>query len=109
MGLDSHLFGIRYFDQHEQQITQKEGELLDLSYWRKNWTLHEYIVKTFAAGVDECQPITLTRDNLEKVVAELPIPKDHRKDDRKVFTKALHWLLTAEEGKPREVVYQASW
>ena len=43
----------------------------DLGYWRKFAPLHEYIVKTFAGGVDECQRIDLDEDDLEMIAVAL--------------------------------------
>jgi len=43
----------------------------DLGYWRKFAPLHEYIVNTFAGGVDECQRINLDEDDLEKIAVAL--------------------------------------
>ena len=43
----------------------------DLGYWRKFSPLHKYIVDTFADGVDECQKIDLTEDDLETIAQAL--------------------------------------
>ena len=41
----------------------------EVAYWRKvNW-LHGYIVRTFADGVDECQPIELSRDDVGTILS----------------------------------------
>lgn len=39
----------------------------NLAYWRKaNW-LHGFIVKSFAGGIDQCQEIVLTKENVKLV------------------------------------------
>lgn len=101
-GLDAYLDGLRDFDAEEQKRhVGKEGELISFAYWRKNWKLHEYIVKEFADGVDECQPIILNRNDLERIVLE--------QKENAAFQQARDWLSDAEVGKRREIVYQASW
>lgn len=39
----------------------------ELGYWRKANAIHGYIVQKFADGVDECQNIKLTRENLAQL------------------------------------------
>ena len=36
-------------------------------YWRKANAIHHYIVENHAGGVDECQVIELSRDDLEEL------------------------------------------
>ena len=98
MGLDMYLSGEKYFvpdyktlqDEYEAgkerpsfeeartlgKPVDDDGEPVcstqhDLGYWRKFAPLHEYIVKTFAEGVDECQRICLDEDDLEKIAGAL--------------------------------------
>ena len=42
---------------------------VELGYWRKDPNLHGYIVNTFANGVDECQPINLSIDDLNDIIS----------------------------------------
>jgi hypothetical protein len=55
MGLDMYIF-------------QKDKEDRELAYWRKHRDLHGYIIRNFADGVDECQPIPLSKDNIENII-----------------------------------------
>jgi hypothetical protein len=110
MGLDMYLEG------HEANTTPAE-----LGYWRKHPNLHGFIVQEFADGVDECQKIPLTAENLESILEAtqndaLPhttgfffgqsMPED-KEQTLEIVEGALKWL---KEGKPgRQVIYQASW
>lgn len=104
----------------------------ELSYWRKHPNLHGFIVKSFAAGVDECQKIPLTAEDIEqtlKAISEDKLPqtsgfffgqsasvdsadKDERKyalaqkaQDLEAFKEA----LAAVKHDGDKVFYQASW
>jgi len=109
----------------------------DLGYWRKFAPLHEYIVKTFADGVDECQRIDLTGEDLEKIAGALTedaLPSnedcggpffgnsafwdDHRADAEQYANQILaaaKWLDKSPKhpsgamAQWRSVHYQASW
>jgi len=53
---------------------------IDLGYWRKHADLHGYIINTFADGVDECQKIELSEDDLDKIIKAIKndeLEKDH--------------------------------
>lgn len=66
MGLDM------YLDKLPRNKTREEldAESEAVACWRKvNW-LHGYIVRTFADGVDECQPIELGRNDVEIILAQ---------------------------------------
>ena len=98
MGLDMYLSGDKYYvpdyktlqDEYEDgkerpspseartlgRPVDADGEHMsstqhDLGYWRKFSPLHKYIVDTFADGVDECQKIDLTEDDLETIAQAL--------------------------------------
>jgi hypothetical protein len=98
MGLDMYLSGDKYFVpdyktlQAEYEAGKErpgpseartlgkpvdaDGEAIsssqhELGYWRKFAPLHEYIVETFANGVDECQRIDLDGDDLEMIAVAL--------------------------------------
>jgi len=89
-----------------------QGYVLDLGYWRKHPNLHGFIVKEFAGGVDKCQKIPLTAEQLETIILavkanKLPhttgfffgtsdVDDDQRNEDVKILSGALAWL----EGKP---------
>jgi hypothetical protein len=38
-----------------------------MGYWRKSNIIHHWFVNNLADGVDECQPITVRREDLEKL------------------------------------------
>lgn len=43
----------------------------EIGYWRKFNALHNYIVDNFADGVDECQEIPLTKENVVQILDDL--------------------------------------
>lgn len=106
MGLDMYLF--------EKDTDEQIG------YWRKHPNLHGFIVQEFANGVDECQAIPLTLDNVKAIISatkedRLPhtegfffgqsYPED-KEPTLEVFTK----LFDKMNSDPSyEVYYQASW
>ena len=109
MGLDMYLIGGTN-DRDEKQI----------GYWRKHPNLHGYIVKQYAGGVDECQRIDLTADDIENIimaVEEENLPPttgfffgqsygDESSQDLKILKGALARLRANPNYK---VYYQASW
>lgn len=125
MGLDMYLTGEKYFPGFNRKRGTKKGESFDLGYWRKHPNLHGFIVREFANGVDECQPIHLGRKEMERIiqaVREQTLPhttgfffgvsentEEERQTDIAVFTEAIAWLETEEEDVWRSVYYQASW
>lgn len=92
-----------------------------LGYWRKHPDLHGFIVKEFAAGVDECQPIPLTVHQLQlMLVATMQdrLPEttgfffgvstgEDKQSTIDILTEAIRWVN--ESPFQREVFYQASW
>ena len=125
MGLDMYLNGKKWFsnlENVEDGYVVKE-HILELGYWRKYPDLHGYIVQTFANGVDECQPINLTEEQLEQLIDAIAENKlipttgfffgtshpDYAEDDIKILKKALDWLKKSVKHEYRSVVYQASW
>jgi hypothetical protein len=124
MGLDMYLNGERFF--MERPFTrehQLKAEIYQLGYWRKHPNLHGFIVETFAAGVDECQPIGLNAADLETIMQavkgkELPptggfffgaSDGTEVEDDLRILSAALAWLRAEDKGVWRSVTYQASW
>jgi len=145
MGLDMYLRGDKYIsnwdtsqiDEHGMALEVKRPEIdgfevtsynLDLGYWRKFAPLHHFIVKVFADGVDECQEIHLSADDLRRIAAalrddNLPDNEDcggfffgnpefwdadraEAKEHAETFDKAAKWV---ESNSWNSVTYQASW
>ena len=64
MGLDMYLKGRKWVDTYAHQRTKVDGYTvtnvqLEIGYWRKHPDLHGYIIKHFAGGFDDCNPIEL--------------------------------------------------
>lgn len=109
MGLDMYLNGV-----------DVDGTEHELGYWRKHPNLHGFFVQTFAKGVDECQKIPLTLEDLSLTLAAAIkeiLPKTtgfffgqsgdhHREFTLEILNAALVWL---GEDPKRKVYYQASW
>lgn len=109
MGLDMYLKGMN-----------DAGELVELGYWRKHPNLHGFIVETFAGGVDECQEIPLTVEDLSLILAATTkeiLPEttgfffgqsrpEHKEDTLQIFHEAVDWL---SKDPKRRVFYRASW
>lgn len=126
MGLDMYLNGRNFIANRERPkvdgVDLKE-QIYELGYWRKHPNLHGYIVKTFANGVDECQEIFLTKENVEKILyaieyRELPHTTGfffgksdgtEKDEDIKIFKRALEWLEKGDKDNWRSIFYQASW
>jgi hypothetical protein len=102
-----------------------KSKIYDLGYWRKHPNLHGYIVQTFADGVDDCQEIPLSQQDLIKMIAAVKdgnLPHttgfffgessgddDERQEDLAILTKALIWLQSKEDNDYRSVIYRSSW
>jgi hypothetical protein len=118
-----YLTGERYLWNLNRQRGDKKAELIDLGYWRKHPNLHGFIVRTFADGIDECQRIELTRDDIRLIIAaigadDLPFTTgfffgesdgSEKASDLITFNEALQWLDAEEEDTPKSIYYQASW
>jgi len=114
MGLDMYLNGKAFlwtdWDKPENNL-QRDGYrvreiTLELGYWRKHPDLHGYIVETFAKGVDNCEEINLTAENMIQIIAaikdrQLPHTEgfffgasDGSEDKAtiEIFLKAIKWL-----------------
>lgn len=136
MGLDMYLKGRRYlFREKRVEGGHPVSEVIfELGYWRKHPDLHGYIVDTFADGVDECQKITLTAEDLEKIIEAVKNDKlvhtegfffgrsykpgekdefssyeDQKKEDIGLLRDALCWLKEKDDGAHKTVFYRASW
>jgi len=145
MGLDMYLRGDKFISNWDTSQRDEDGMplevkrpnidgfevtsyVLDLGYWRKFAPLHHFIVKVFADGVDECQEIHLSADDLRRIAAalrddNLPDNEDcggfffgnpefwdaDRAEGEKhaeTFDKAAKWV---ESNSWNSVTYQASW
>jgi len=145
MGLDMYLRGDKYIARFDNSQRDKDGNALeikrpvidgfevtsynlDLGYWRKFAPLHQYIVKVFADGVDECQPIELSADDCRRTAdalrkSGLPDNEDchgfffgssefwddymvEAEEHAQVFDNAAAWI---ESNSWNTVIYQASW
>jgi hypothetical protein len=127
MGLDMYLNGDNFFPyDHERRksVPPVKREEVDLGYWRKHPNLHGYIVNNFADGVDECQEIDLTKENLAQIISavknkELPHTvgfffgeseesAEQVASDVEIFENAIKWL-EEKTGAWRSISYKASW
>lgn len=133
MGLDMYLKGEKFYwtqwDKPEGERRPMEDgfevtdKILQLGYWRKHPNLHGYIVQNFAGGVDECQDIHLSNDDVRQIiqaVRERKLPHtegfffgtsedDPPEDDIAIFERALEWAETKEENTSHSIIYRASW
>ena len=131
MGLDMYLNGSKYLRQdfnNPDAVPKEDGfrlkeKRLELGYWRKHPNLHGYIVQTFADGVDECQIIDLTADQMQTIIEAVKnkaLPKtegfffgesDGSEDEEtiQIFEAAIKWLNEEPDNEWRSVFYQASW
>ncbi len=131
MGLDMYLEGEKFLwtNWEKPELNLKEdgfevkGKTLRLGYWRKHPNLHGFIVKEFAAGVDECQRIDLSIENCQQIIDAtkknaLPETKgfffgvsqpEDDADTIEQLEKAIKWAQVKEEGVSRSIVYRASW
>jgi len=98
---------------------------LDLGYWRKHPDLHGYIVNRFADGMDECQQIDMTEEDITATIEAIKagnLPKtegfffgastndpEQQEEAVAIFTQALKWRVTKEKLVFRSVYYRASW
>ena len=142
MGLDMYLKGKKFvwgdFENPENNSMMdgyKISEyILELGYWRKHPNLHGYIVNTFGGGLDECQEIDLSEENIENIINTVKsdaLPEgvggfffgksatpngeykecyeEQKAKDIKILTNALDWIKTKDKHMSRYIVYQASW
>lgn len=138
MGLDMYLTGEKFLT--EQDTTTEDGypvkeRHLALGYWWKHPDLHDFIVREFANGDDDCQKIEIDQEGLRKILDAVKAdalphtegfffgssgkPSSEDEDERKryqerkadtieILAKALDWLQT-EDKSWRSVSYRASW
>lgn len=137
MGLDMNLYGRkmlwhnRYDEKDEPKMEDGypvDSVILEMGYWRKHPDLHGYIVETFAEGVDECQEIELSVEDLRMIAAAIRANKlphtegfffgdsswhiGKEEEYAALFEKAAEWK-SAECDRNKEfyrvVYYRASW
>ena len=88
MGLDMYLRGRQFNTAYKEDVPRPkldnkyciESMTIDLGYWRKHADLHGYIVDTFAKGIDKCQEIELSKEDLYKIIKAIredKLKKDH--------------------------------
>ena len=113
------------------------SEKLEVGYWRKHAPLHNFIVKEFADGEDNCRPIDLTSENLRWIAKVLRGEdknhgladndecrgfffgdddwwnelRENAHEDAETFDKAADWLDSDQQDDKywHSVEYQASW
>lgn len=130
MGLDMYLEGDKFYWQFRDngKCFTEDGHRLvkktfELGYWRKHPNLHGFIVENFGGGIDECQRICLSEENLKEIIravkedrlpetqgfffGESGDPNDQNTIEQ--LEKAIKWLQIEEENVDRDVYYQASW
>ncbi len=161
MGLDMYLYVEEYVSRKDYEKKDEQGEYADstqfvaiakelragkyldenswtgltvnvpVGYWRKANAIHGWFVDNCADGVDECQPIRVSREDLEVLLencqAVLSSPKSAEKvlppqsgfffgstevdkyylEDLRYTVKLIKKLLA--DTKLDSVIYQASW
>lgn len=119
------------------EAPEAKSVTFDLGYWRKHPDLHGFIVENFAGGVDECQRIELSADNITSIIqaaegdrlahgtegfffgqspqkdakseTERECYQQQLDEDLQIFKRALAWLADQPDGIWRSVYYEASW
>ena len=135
MGLDMFLIGrktrkVDFKKPEEERFTKEDGydvveRRLDLGYWRKHPNLHGFIVRNFADGVDNCEPIPLGTERLHELITAVKagaLPRtegfffgvsdgsdEERAYDIATLQAALDWMKVDDPEDYRDVIYQASW
>lgn len=116
-------------------VTSNEGVGATVSttaiYWRKVNSIHNWFIQKCANGVDECQPIPVSRDRLQTLLAtvEETIKSKNAEllppasgfffgstdvdewywNDLKYTKRELKNLLNKTESDSVDFIYQASW
>jgi hypothetical protein len=145
MGLDMYLRGDKFVSSWDHSQRDENGRplevkrpqmdgfevtsyVLDLGYWRKFAPLHTFIVRVFANGEDNCQPIDLDAEDLRRIAAairdgNLPDDEDstgsffgspefwdeyrsQNEEHAQTFENAAAWI---DSESWNTVTYQASW
>jgi hypothetical protein len=145
MGLDMYLRGDKFVSSWDHSQRDENGRplevkrpqmdgfevtsyVLDLGYWRKFAPLHTFIVRVFANGEDNCQPIDLDAEDVRRIAAairdgNLPDDEDstgfffgspefwdeyrsQNEEHAQTFENAAAWI---DSESWNTVTYQASW
>jgi 4-alpha-glucanotransferase len=136
MGLDMFLQGHEYRYQYNQEKTLDDFPIkeiiVELGYWRKHSDLHGAIVQNFADGTDNCEPIELNEEDVNKIIemiksGDLPATsgfffgqsarlteneeayEEQAKEDIEQFENALKWIKSEVKDGYRWVTYRGSW
>lgn len=126
MGLDMFLIGekMNWGEPDFEDGFKVTAKQLELGYWRKHPNLHGFIVNTFADGVDECQKINLTVEDLKTILTAVKnnaLPHTEgfffgssRESDKElsieILEQAIAWAEDRSDGNVyKSVSYQASW
>jgi len=134
MGLDMFMQGHEYHSDNRKTLDDFPVKeiIVELGYWRKHPDLHGAIVQTFADGTDDCEPIELSEDDVNKIIemiksGDLPATsgfffgqsirptedkeayEQQAKRDIELFENALKWLRSETKDGFRWVTYRASW
>jgi hypothetical protein len=64
-------------DMIERNFISKDTRYM-VGYWRKFNALHNYIVRTFADGVDDCKPIYLSSSDIDDILNTLRKARDNK-------------------------------
>jgi len=119
MGLDMYLEGEKFLwtDYERPRRNRENGykvsrKILDLGYWRKEWGLHEHILRLSPKGED-CQRFSLTVEEFKQLIDDMEndVIEDYKadKEDLKMMRKALKWVETEEDKVSRTIYYSSSW
>lgn len=120
MGLDMYIIADTVDEVSEDAESYEAYCDRRLAQWRKHPNLHGYIVRTYAAGVDECQRIALDANQIEAILAaseadQLPTTtgfffgasrEEDKADTAEQLRRVLGWM---REHPDTKVYYRASW
>ena len=114
---------------------RRSSQRLEVGYWRKHAPLHNFIVREFADGKDNCRPIELSVKELRWIAkvlrgedSEYELPdnddchgfffgdddwwdelRENAHEDAETFDKAADWIESEGDKYWHSVEYQASW
>lgn len=153
MGLDMYLYlrkndyhsGVRWKPEEERKKAKYPRELktfelsisernftsvstktdYQIGYWRKSYEIHDWIIQRCGKGIDECQEIYISEENLQYLldycntkIANLSLQKSKSESEeiaceefvytKELLEKTLNFLET-DKGSDYQVIYRASW
>jgi hypothetical protein len=118
MGLDIYLCGVPADEGLDiiRSVHEEQEDCEQIGYWRKHRNLHKFVVNEFAGGVDECQRIDLTIDDIENIILAVKtdsIPDTYALPVEVDYSETLEILNQARakilENPGYRVYYRASW